>query len=646
MSIIYFFLQFFGRKGRAYRFFSFPLSVLAATAVYYFKIPNPMMILIIPVVYFTYSEGFFSGILSGVAAVLYSCYYFLEASHDRAAVAKLLTILMAVAVIIFLVGKLKTRDNRRFSELQETKEKLKRAKERAEEISRAKSDFFSMMSHEIRTPINAIIGMSAIARKSNDLVKVQDCLEKIDASSEHLLGVINDILDMSKIEAGKFKLSFTDFVIERMLERVVAINQVRMEQKMQELIIAVDADVPTAIVADQQRLAQVITNLLSNASKFSPDEGKIELLVSLLDETDDMVKLRFTVKDEGIGMTVDQISHLFLAFEQADNSITRRFGGTGLGLAISKTIIESMGGTIWAESVLGMGSAFNFEFTVSKGVARRTWNLNPHIDWTAVRLLAVDTSSLVLQYFHTMADALCIKCDTTASAEEAMQLLQEQEYQIVFIDRQLSGAGGNELASRIHAEYPDQILVITGFGDWSKPEPYAKTLGIQSFLSKPLMLSPLAHCINECLGGNGITDDLHKEDSKRDLFLGRRLLLADDVEINREIIKSILEETGIEVTEAFNGQEVCAIFEQSPTAFDLILMDVHMPLMDGYEATRYIREKKQYPSALVIPILAMTADVLPADIKMCLDSGMNGHIGKPVDPDELFLKMKRCIPSR
>lgn len=639
-------LQPFDRKGTVYRFLSIPLSVLAAAAVYYFKIPNPMMILIIPVVYFTYSEGFFSGMLSGVVAVLYSCYYFLGASHDRDAGAKLMTIFLAVAAIIFLVGKLKARDNRRFKELQETQENLEHAKERAEELSRTKSDFLSMMSHEIRTPINAIIGMSGIARKSDDPGKVRDCLDKIDASSAHLLGVINDILDMSKIEAGKFELSCTDFVIERMLERVVAINQVRIEQKLQKLTIVVDSGVPTAIVSDQQRLAQVITNLLSNASKFSPDEGKIELTIGLLEETEGMVKLQFTVKDEGIGMTEEQLSHLFRAFEQADNSITRRFGGTGLGLAISKTIVESLGGAIWAESELGIGSAFIFEFTASKGAASRAENLNPHVDWTTVRLMAVDSSGLVLQYFHTMMDALGIKCDIAATAEDAMQLLREQAYQIVFIDRHLPGAGGAALCRRIHAEYPNQILILTGFGDWSEPEADAKASGIQSFLRKPLMPSPLTDCINKCLGGNVLTEDLCKEELRRDLFLGRHLLLADDVEMNREIIKSILEETGIEVTEVENGQEVCTIFEQSPTAFDLILMDIHMPFMDGYAATRYIREREQYPAAAVIPILAMTADVQPADIKRCLDAGMNGHIGKPINPEELLLKIKRCIPSR
>lgn len=642
-------LQDEGKGAVFYRILSIPLSLLTILIVYLFQIPNPMMVLIIPVVFLTYCEGYISGALSGVTAVLYSAYYFFKLTSDKAAAQKLTTIILAVVVIVVLAGKLKARVNRSLSELRQTQDGLIRAKEEAEQLNRVKSDFLSMMSHEIRTPMNAIIGMTAIARKSDSMDKIRECLDRVDDASEHLLGVINDILDMSKIEAGRFELSATDFVLEHMLNRIINVNQVRFEQKSQDFSIVVDPEVPVAIVADQQRLSQVITNLLSNAAKFTPNEGKINLSIHLEEETQEEVCLRFEVRDEGIGMTKEQQSRLFRAFEQADNSITRRFGGTGLGLSISKNIIGQMGGSIWVDSEPGRGSNFIFSIRVKKGTATRASHLSPKVNWQEVRLLAVDDSQYVRRYFDTITRSLGILCDTVPSVEEALHCLKNRSYQIVFFGLSVRGLDDLAQIRRIREEYGEQSIVLMNAGEGSKGiETEAEKLGICHYIEKPLLPSSLVDCINECLSecDQPVPQLPDTEEKERDIFLGRRMLLVEDIEINREIIKAVLEETGIEITEAENGQMACDLFERNEGRFDIILMDVHMPVMDGYEATRRIRGQKHFIEASAVPVLAMTADVMQEDIRRCMEAGMNGHVGKPVNAAELILKMKRCMPVR
>ena len=633
------------RERIFFRLLSLPLSLLFVGIVSLLKIPNPMMILMIPVVFFTYAEGYISGSMSGATAIAYSAYFFFVETADRAAGQKLITIVLAVSVIVVLVGRLKARDRRSITQLEQTQKKLIQAKEQAEEYSRAKSDFLSMMSHEIRTPINAVMGMTALAKQSNDIPKIREYLSRVEDASEHLLGIINDILDMSKIEAGKLTLSPTDFVLEQMLDRVVNINQIRINQKAQEFTIIVDPHVPVAVIADQQRLAQVITNLLSNAAKFTQDKGKIDLSIRLMDETPNTATLCFEVRDNGIGITPEQQARLFRAFEQADNSITRRYGGTGLGLAISKNIVESMGGTLWVESTEGKGSRFLFEITVKKGIAVRTKHLLPQIDWQKVWLLAVDGSEQVLQYFNIIAGALGIPCDVAANADEALLRLKRRQYQIVFIDKQLMVSDEIALVRSIRREYGGQTIVILSAGDWHEIEPQAYALGICHFLSKPLLPGALIDSLNQCLLENHtpLPKAVEDDETDKDLFRGRRLLLAEDVEVNREIIKALVDKTGIEVVEAENGQIACEQFGQYRGQFDLILMDIHMPVMDGCKAAEAIRGNHCLERAATVPIIAMTADVLEQDISRCMEAGMNGHLAKPIHVAALMETMKQCI---
>jgi len=521
---------------------------------------------------------------------------------------------------------------------------LEAALEKAKAASLAKTNFLSNMSHEIRTPMNAIIGMTTIGKAAADLERKDYAFGRIEGAANHLLGIINDILEMSKIEAGKFELIYLEFNLEKLLEKVVNIISFRIDERRQKFTVNIDRNIPQFLIGDEQRLAQVITNLLSNSVKFTPEEGSIHLGVNLEKEEDNIFTLKFHVRDTGIGISPEQKARLFTSFEQAESSTSRKYGGTGLGLAISKHIVELMDGTIWIESELGHGAAFFFTIRI-KGLKEKDINpLLSGVDWSNIRILAVDDDPEILECFTGIAKQFKISCDTASSGEEALQRITSGiSYNIYFIDWKMPGMDGIELSRKIKSQNADKsVITMISAAGWNEIEKDAKAAGVDDFLSKPLFSSSIADCINKNIGVAGSSSAAESAAQPVETYSGRRLLLAEDVEINREIVMELLKPLQFEIECAVNGEEAVKMFTAQPEKYDLIFMDVQMPEMDGYEATRRIRAL-DVPNAGKIPIIAMTANVFREDIDKCLEMGMNDHVGKPLDFNEVLDKLRHYL---
>ena len=511
------------------------------------------------------------------------------------------------------------------------------AREKSDRESRYKSAFLANMSHEIRTPMNAIIGMTMIGKSSDDTERKDYCLSKIDDASHHLLGVINDILDMSKIEANKFELSVNEFNFEKTLQRIINVVNFRMEEKKHKLMIHIDRAIPKMLIGDDQRLSQVITNLLSNANKFTPEGGAITLDTQLLKEESGVCTLLFTVTDTGIGVSPEQQEKLFRSFEQADAETTRKYGGTGLGLAISKNIVEMMDGSIWVESAIGKGAAFSFIVNLRRGAEKARHQSTRSVSMNDVRILVVDDDHDVLTYFSEVMQEFGFHCDTAPGGREALSLIEQNgPYNIYFLDWIMPEIDGLTLAATLHSRamvHEDTVIIMISAVEWRSIEEKARASGVAKFIPKPLFPSAIADAINETLG----VDPRQAEDAHpciSGIFANRRILLAEDVEINREIVIALLEPTEAELDCAENGSVAVRMYLDAPERYDMILMDVQMPEMDGYQATKQIRAL-DLPNAKTIPIIAMTANVFREDVEKSLESGMNGHIGKPLVFDEL-----------
>ena len=525
---------------------------------------------------------------------------------------------------------------------------IEHAREKAEQASAAKSEFLSNMSHEIRTPINAIIGMTTIAKYSDSVERKEYCFKKIETASTHLLNVVNDILDMSKIEANKLELSFVNFDFEKVIQKVVNVIHFRVEEKQHNFFVDIDESIPNTLIGDDQRLAQVIANLLSNAVKFTPEGGNIRLVARLMGKEDGIYTIKIEVSDNGIGISEEQQARLFISFQQADSSTSRKFGGTGLGLVISRRLVELMGGHIWVKSTEGKGSTFAFTFHAERGNDRRKNLLSKEISWNNVRLLIIDDDPEMLEYFRGEVTRLSISCDLAPSGEAAMDMITKNGlYDIYYIDWNMPGMNGIEVASQINklSAGKSSMIIMISSTEWDVIKENAKKAGVDRFLQKPLFHSDIVNSLNECFG---VTQDkIENTQSEIEDFSGFRILLVEDVEINREIVLALLEPANLTIDCAENGKIALEKVQEAQEPYNLIFMDLQMPEMDGYEATRKIREfeasTKQETVPISTPIIAMTANVFREDVEKCLEAGMDSHIGKPLDLEKVMQKLRMYL---
>jgi two-component system sensor histidine kinase/response regulator len=511
----------------------------------------------------------------------------------------------------------------------------------AEAAAQAKSEFLANMSHEIRTPMNAIIGMAHLALRTKLDRRQQDYLQKIQNAGDHLLGIINDILDFSKVEAGKLRLETVDFQLDGVFDNIGALILERATEKGLEVIFDIGVDVPRALKGDPLRIGQVMLNYVTNAVKFT-ETGEIVIRARVAEQTTSDVLLRFEVKDTGIGLTEEQQAGLFQSFQQADMSTSRKYGGTGLGLAISKKLAEMMGGAVGVESELGAGSTFWFTARLARG-EQDVEQFIPQTKLRNQRVLVVDDNETARTVVSDMLERMTFRADTAASGEQAVQAVAKADssgdpYEIVFLDWHMPpGINGVEAALRIRAsdlKLRPHFVVITAYGRAEILHEVEKAnIGIT--LVKPVNASLLFDTISQLLGGpvrnprtsGAMADKLPDFSGK-----GVRILLVEDNEINQQIAADIMQQAGLIVDIAGNGSEAVEAVQR--TTYDAIVMDVQMPTMDGYEATRRIRAAE--PSNTRVPIIAMTANAMAEDEQKSLAAGMDAHITKPINPAVLL----------
>ena len=570
-----------------------------------------------------------------------------ESTEEKAEAAILYAAVIGLLMIVIVIYAYKLRNEYLINdELKRQQKILQDALLVAQKANDAKRDFLSRMSHEIRTPMNAIIGMSAVAfNYLDDKKRTADCLSKITFSSKHLLMLLNDVLDMSKIENGKLNIRQELFDLKNLVTSLADINYGLATAKGLAFEIVISGFKDELLLGDSMRVNQILLNLLSNAIKFTPKGGSVRLEIRMLRSASDKIWLRFIVKDSGIGMKKEFLEHLYEPFEQADNGIARKYGGTGLGMAITKNLVAIMDGTIEVESQEGAGTTFmvDLPFGVSK-VDKKT-----AAEMEEMRVLVVDDDNDTCEHAAVLLKGMGVNVDWALNGFEAIEKVRSaceddgRCYDVCFIDWCMPELDGIETARRMRSYVgPGVLVIIISAYDWSGIEEQAKAAGVNAFIAKPFFASNLYNMLLTVsrkpeLGfsavGNKETYD----------FGGKKVLLVEDNELNMEIASELLKFVNLQVEHAENGKVAVNIFRNSKEKeYALIFMDIQMPLMNGYDAARCIRSS-EHPAAGTIPIIAMTANAFNDDVQAAFDAGMNGHLAKPIDVEVLYKTIARYI---